>query len=93
MVLAIKITVIIVILLQFSLALNYQNTGYNYEEELLYDTFPDNFMWGTATAAYQVSGFISQNLQTASMKWTIFEACTNSGGAQCASVRICTPTF
>ena len=28
--------------------------GYVYEEELLYDTFPDGFLWGTATAAYQV---------------------------------------
>ena len=53
--LATKITVILLFLLQFSLALNDQNTGYNYEEELLYDTFPDNFMWGTATAAYQVT--------------------------------------
>ena len=29
--------------------------GYDIEEPLLYDTFPDDFMWGTATAAYQVS--------------------------------------
>ena len=61
--LATKITVILLFLLQFSLALNDQNTGYNYEEELLYDTFPDNFMWGTATAAYQVSELTSQNIQ------------------------------
>ena len=27
---------------------------YEVEEELLYDTFPDGFLWGTATAAYQV---------------------------------------
>ena len=25
-----------------------------YEEPLLYDTFPEEFLWGTATAAYQV---------------------------------------
>ena len=31
--------------------------GYDIEEPLLYDTFPDDFMWGTATAAYQVSKF------------------------------------
>ena len=28
--------------------------GYNIEEPLYYDTFPDDFLWGTATAAYQV---------------------------------------
>ena len=28
--------------------------GYEYEEPLLYDTFPEEFLWGTATAAYQV---------------------------------------
>ncbi len=28
--------------------------GYVYEEPLLYDTFPDDFVWGAATAAYQV---------------------------------------
>ena len=29
--------------------------GYNIEEELYYDTFPDEFIWGAATAAYQVN--------------------------------------
>ena len=28
--------------------------GYTIEEPLYYDTFPDDFLWGTATAAYQV---------------------------------------
>ena len=28
--------------------------GYNIEEPLYYDTFPEGFLWGTATAAYQV---------------------------------------
>ena len=28
--------------------------AYQYEEPLLYGHFPDNFLWGTATAAYQV---------------------------------------
>ena len=28
--------------------------GYNIEEPLYYDTFPEGFMWGAATAAYQV---------------------------------------
>ena len=41
----------------FSLALDKKPSGYKYEEPLLYDTFPDDFMWGTATAAYQVKAF------------------------------------
>ena len=54
-VLATKITATLLFVLQVSLASNDQfDAGYNYEEEMLYDTFPDNFMWGTATAAYQV---------------------------------------
>ena len=28
---------------------------YEIEEPLLYDTFPEGFLWGTATAAYQVN--------------------------------------
>ena len=28
--------------------------GYDIEEPLLYDKFPDDFIWGVATAAYQV---------------------------------------
>ena len=28
--------------------------AYNPEEELLFESFPNNFVWGTATAAYQV---------------------------------------
>lgn len=31
-----------------------QNPGFEYEEPLLYDTFPEGFLWGAATAAYQV---------------------------------------
>lgn len=30
---------------------------YEVEEPLLYDTFPESFLWGTATAAYQVCTF------------------------------------
>jgi len=30
--------------------------GYQAEEPLLYDHFPDDFLWGSATAAYQVEG-------------------------------------
>ena len=32
----------------------YNVIAYNPEEPLLYDTFPDDFTWGAATAAYQV---------------------------------------
>jgi hypothetical protein len=31
-------------------------TCYVYEEDLLLDTFPEGFLWGTATAAYQIEG-------------------------------------
>lgn len=26
------------------------------EDEFLYDTFPDDFLWGLATSAYQIEG-------------------------------------
>jgi hypothetical protein len=26
------------------------------DEDFLYDTFPEGFVWGTATAAYQIEG-------------------------------------
>jgi len=32
------------------------SAGYVYEEEILYDTFPEGFVWGAATAAYQIEG-------------------------------------
>jgi len=31
-------------------------SGYIYEEEIIMGTFPQNFKWGTATAAYQIEG-------------------------------------
>ena len=33
--------------------------GYEIEEELYFDTFPDEFIWGAATAAYQVKKFLT----------------------------------
>ena len=42
----------------FSLASDKKPSGYKYEEPLLYDTFPEVFIWGTATAAYQVKSFL-----------------------------------
>ena len=41
-------------LIQGTWAQNKRERGYEYEEPLLYDTFPDGFVWGAATAAYQV---------------------------------------
>ena len=44
----IKMKNFILLLLLFSVV------AYNPEESLLYDSFPDDFIWGAATAAYQV---------------------------------------
>ena len=38
----------------------YNVIAYNPEEPLLYDTFPNDFIWGAATAAYQVE-FLNMN--------------------------------
>ena len=38
--------------------------GYSIEEPLYYDTFPEGFMWGAATAAYQVIHFLSKIIFT-----------------------------
>merc|ERR1712212_554518 len=43
---------VVILSLIFSAAL----AQYEYEEELLYGKFPEGFLWGTATAAYQVEG-------------------------------------
>ena len=40
--------------LLFSVLLTSLALAYSPEEELLYETFPDDFLWGSATAAYQV---------------------------------------
>ena len=39
--------------------------AYNPEEELLYDSFPDDFLWGSATAAYQVNFHLEKTFQSA----------------------------
>ena len=36
--------------------------GYEIEELIYYGNFPDGFLWGTATAAYQVSDRIIEKL-------------------------------
>ena len=40
--------------------------AYSPEEELLYDTFPNDFLWGSATAAYQVFFHLEKTFQSAS---------------------------
>ena len=45
-----RVLIFSVLLTSLALAL-----AYSPEEELLYDTFPDDFLWGSATAAYQVT--------------------------------------
>ncbi len=37
-----------------------QVAGFEYEEQLLYDTFPNGFVWGAATSAYQVKYYHSR---------------------------------
>ena len=46
-------------------------SGYVYEEDLLYDYFPDDFKWGAATAAYQVEGGWNEDGKGESM-WDVF---------------------
>ena len=41
--------------------------GYDNEEPLLYDVFPDGFKWGVATAAYQVNPLLLSKSLTTSL--------------------------
>merc|ERR1712223_171606 len=52
--------------------------AYNPEEELLYDSFPDDFLWGAATAAYQIEGAWNEDGKGPSI-WDVFTADPNNG--------------
>ena len=46
---------------------------YSTEEPLLYDHFPDGFLWGTATAAFQIEGAWDQDGKSPSV-WDTFSS-------------------
>ena len=42
--------------LLFSIGIQLSQCKLVAEEELLFDTFPENFLWGVASSAYQIEG-------------------------------------
>lgn len=64
--------------------------SYIYEDDLLYDTFPDGFTWGAATAAYQIEGGWDEDGKSPSIWDTFTDGTTNiddssSGQVACDS--------
>merc|ERR1712110_841074 len=55
-----------IVLLLCSVAL-----AYSPEEPLLFDSFPDDFLWGSATAAYQIEGAWNEDGKGPSI-WDVF---------------------
>jgi len=51
--------------------------SYSPEEPLLYDKFPDDFLWGTATAAFQIEGAWDEGGKSPSV-WDTFSENPNN---------------
>jgi len=62
----VRVLIFSVLLSSIALAL-----AYSPEEELLYDSFPDDFLWGSATAAYQIEGAWNEDGKGPSI-WDVF---------------------
>jgi len=77
---------VLVLLVCLSVALG----EYTYEEDMLYDSFPDDFRWGVATAAYQIEGGWDEDGKLPSIWDTFTDGTTNiddrsSGKVACDS--------
>jgi hypothetical protein len=43
------------------IALLFPSSVYSQEDDFLYGTFPDGFLWGLATSSYQIEGAWDEN--------------------------------
>ena len=64
----IQLSIYLVVISCSLIVLGEKPSGYNYEEPLLYDKFPDDFLWGTATASYQVNVYFLRKLKNKLVK-------------------------